>query len=149
MRALFDTYGAMLGHAILVHTGYVLICVTVMMTVIGTIPSQRNNTPINTSPGIVCKTEMTGSTIPDIRGVRVRVELPLAMPTIIAGLRMSAIYTVSWTVLAAMIGLELRHTAASGGLQIFFLHTQKAGVGVFQHREHGVDRRYHGQCLRR
>lgn len=33
-----------------------------------------------------------------------RVELPLAMPTIAAGLRMSAIYTVSWTVLAAMIG---------------------------------------------
>jgi len=34
-----------------------------------------------------------------------KVELPLAMPTIIAGLRMSAIYTVSWAVLAAMIGL--------------------------------------------
>lgn len=33
------------------------------------------------------------------------VELPLSMPTIIAGLRMSAIYTVSWAVLAAMIGL--------------------------------------------
>ena len=33
-----------------------------------------------------------------------RMELPLAMPTIIAGLRMAAIYTVSWTVLAAMIG---------------------------------------------
>ena len=33
-----------------------------------------------------------------------KVELPLAMPTIIAGLRMAAIYTVSWTVLAAMIG---------------------------------------------
>lgn len=33
-----------------------------------------------------------------------RVELPLAMPTIVAGLRMSAIYTVSWAVLAAMIG---------------------------------------------
>ena len=33
-----------------------------------------------------------------------RVELPLAMPTIIAGLRTAAIYTVSWTVLAAMIG---------------------------------------------
>ena len=33
-----------------------------------------------------------------------RVELSLAMPTIIAGLRMAAIYTVSWTVLAAMIG---------------------------------------------
>ena len=33
-----------------------------------------------------------------------RMELPLAMPTIIAGLRMAAIYTVAWTVLAAMIG---------------------------------------------
>lgn len=35
----------------------------------------------------------------------IQVELPLAMPTIIAGLRMAAIYTVSWAVLAAMIGL--------------------------------------------
>lgn len=33
-----------------------------------------------------------------------KVELSLAMPTIIAGLRMSTIYTVSWAVLAAMIG---------------------------------------------
>ena len=33
-----------------------------------------------------------------------RMELPLAMPTIIAGLRMAAIYTISWAVLAAMIG---------------------------------------------
>ena len=33
------------------------------------------------------------------------VELPLAMPTIIGGLRMSTVYTVSWAVLAAMIGL--------------------------------------------
>ena len=32
------------------------------------------------------------------------VELPLAMPTIIGGLRLSTVYTVSWTVLAAMIG---------------------------------------------
>ena len=35
-----------------------------------------------------------------------KVELPLAMPTIIGGLRMAAIYTVSWAVLAAMIGLK-------------------------------------------
>ena len=34
-----------------------------------------------------------------------KVELPLAMPTIIAGLRMAAVYTVSWAVLAVMIGL--------------------------------------------
>lgn len=35
----------------------------------------------------------------------IEVELPLASPSIIAGLRMSTIYTVSWAVLAAMIGL--------------------------------------------
>lgn len=34
-----------------------------------------------------------------------KVELPLSMPTIIAGLRMAAIYTVSWAVLASMIGM--------------------------------------------
>jgi osmoprotectant transport system permease protein len=31
--------------------------------------------------------------------------LPLALPSIMAGLRMATIYTVSWAVLAAMIGL--------------------------------------------
>ena len=34
-----------------------------------------------------------------------KVELPLATPTIMAGLRMATIYTVSWAVLASMIGL--------------------------------------------
>ena len=35
----------------------------------------------------------------------IKVELPLAMPTIIEGLRLAAVYTVSWAVLAAMIVL--------------------------------------------
>jgi len=34
-----------------------------------------------------------------------KVELPLAMPSIIGGLRLATIYTVSWAVLASMIGL--------------------------------------------
>lgn len=34
-----------------------------------------------------------------------QVELPLALPSIIGGVRMSAVYTVSWTVLASIIGL--------------------------------------------
>jgi osmoprotectant transport system permease protein len=37
--------------------------------------------------------------------VLVRVEVPLALPSIISGLRMSTVYTVSWAVLTAMIGL--------------------------------------------
>lgn len=40
-----------------------------------------------------------------------RVELPLALPTIIGGLRLSMIYTISWAVLASMIG--------QGGLGVF------------------------------
>ncbi len=35
----------------------------------------------------------------------VTVELPLALPSIFAGLRMAAVYTVSWAVLASVIGL--------------------------------------------
>ena len=35
----------------------------------------------------------------------IKVEIPLAIPTIMAGLRMATIYTVSWAVLASMIGL--------------------------------------------
>lgn len=34
-----------------------------------------------------------------------KVELPLALPSIISGFRMATIYTISWAVLASMIGL--------------------------------------------
>ena len=37
--------------------------------------------------------------------VLLKVEIPLAMASIFAGVRMATIYTVSWAVLAAMIGL--------------------------------------------
>ncbi len=36
--------------------------------------------------------------------IMLKVQLPLAIPHIIAGLRLASIYTVSWAVLAAMIG---------------------------------------------
>lgn len=39
------------------------------------------------------------------RQILFKIELPLAMSAIFTGLRMSTIYTVSWAVLAAMIGL--------------------------------------------
>lgn len=38
------------------------------------------------------------------RQILFQVEFPLAMPAIFSGIRMSAIYTVSWAILAAMIG---------------------------------------------
>ena len=143
MRALFDTYGAMLGHAILVHTGYVLICVTVGFFLGLLLGVALSRTPrisgivlpvisvLQTIPGLVFIVALSvyamfpvlKNTYTGLLGVEqkyleaakgcgmsqlqslLRVELPLAMPSIIAGLRMSAIYTVSWAVLAAMIGL--------------------------------------------
>lgn len=38
------------------------------------------------------------------RQILFQVEFPLAMPVIFSGIRMSVIYTVSWAILAAMIG---------------------------------------------
>lgn len=38
------------------------------------------------------------------RQILFQVEFPLAMPAIFSGIRMSVIYTVSWAILAAMIG---------------------------------------------
>ena len=37
--------------------------------------------------------------------ILIRIELPMALPNLFTGLRLATIYTVSWAVLAAMIGL--------------------------------------------
>ena len=47
-----------------------------------------------------------------------QVELPLAMPSIVAGLRMAAIYTVSWAVLASMIGLGGLGSVITRGIRL-------------------------------
>ena len=159
MRALFDTYGAMLAGAIVTHTVYVLVSVAIgflLGLVLGILLSRAPRRlsgvllPVvsifQTIPGLVFigllflwlgmvpATVITAlaiyamfpvlkNTYTGILGVEgqyveaakgcgmsplqtlVKVELPLAMPTIIAGLRMAAVYTVSWAVLASMIGL--------------------------------------------
>ena len=159
MRALFDTYGAMLARAIVTHTVYVLVSVSIgflLGLVLGILLSRapRHLSTIllpvvsifQTIPGLVfigvlflwlgmvpatviaalsvyAMFPVLKNTYTGILGVEPKfleaakgcgmssfqalwkVELPLAMPTIIAGLRMAAVYTVSWAVLAAMIGL--------------------------------------------
>ena len=158
MKALLDTYGIMLGQAILIHIGYVLICVAAGFLLGLLLGVALSRTPrisgiilpvisvLQTIPGLVfigllflrlgmvpmtvivalsvyamfpvLKNTYTGlldveqKYLEAARGCGMspiqsllRVELPLAMPSIFAGLRMSAIYTVSWAVLAAMIGL--------------------------------------------
>ena len=158
MAAIFDTYGAMLGKAVLIHTGYVLVSVAIgfcLGLAIGVLLSRIPRwsgfvLPVisifQTLPGLVfigllflwlgmrpvtviialsvyamfpvLKNTYTGilgvdrKYIDAARGCGmsalqslIKVELPLAMPVIVAGLRMAAIYTVSWAVLSAMIGL--------------------------------------------
>ena len=158
MKALLDTYGAMLLKAIGIHTAYVLVSVAigfVLGLVLGVLLSRIPKwsgviLPIvsifQTIPGLVfigllflalgmvpatviialsiyAMFPVLKNTYTGILGVEgkyieaakgcgmspfqtlIRVELPLAAPSIVAGLRMAAIYTVSWTVLAAMIGL--------------------------------------------
>ena len=159
MRAVFDTYGAMLARAIVTHTVYVLVSVSIgflLGLVLGILLSRAPRglsgilLPVvsifQTIPGLVfigvlflwlgmvpatviaalsvyAMFPVLKNTYTGILGVEpkfleaakgcgmsslqtlLKVELPLAMPTIIAGLRMAAVYTVSWAVLAAMIGL--------------------------------------------
>jgi len=159
MRALFDTYGAMLAGAIVTHTVYVLVSVAIgflLGLVLGILLSRAPRRlsgvllPVvsifQTIPGLVfigvlflwlgmvpatviaalsvyamfpvLKNTYTGILEVEPKFLEaakgcgmsslqalLKVELPLAMPTIIAGLRMAAVYTVSWAVLAAMIGL--------------------------------------------
>ena len=159
MRALFDTYGTMLARAIVTHTVYVLVSVSIgflLGLVLGILLSRAPRRlsgillPVvsifQTIPGLVfigvlflwlgmvpatviaalsvyAMFPVLKNTYTGILGVEpkfleaakgcgmsslqtlLKVELPLAMPTIIAGLRMAAVYTVSWAVLAAMIGL--------------------------------------------
>ena len=155
---LYNTYGAMLGKAIVTHVIYVLISVTIgflVGLVLGILLSRmpkgsRILMPIlsvfQTIPGLVfmgllflalgmvpgtviialaiyamfpvLKNTYTGLMHVEEKYLEaacgcgmsswqrlIHVELPLAMPSIIAGLRMAAVYTVSWAVLAAMIGL--------------------------------------------
>ena len=159
MRALFDTYGAMLARAIVTHTVYVLVSVAIGFALGPLLGILLSRVPkwsgvilpvvsiFQTIPGLVfigvlyiwlggvyptvivalsvyAMFPVLKNTYTGILGVEQRyieaakgcgmsafqtlfkVELPLAMPTIIAGLRMAAIYTVSWAVLAAMIGLK-------------------------------------------
>ena len=157
MRALFDTYGAMLAKAIGIHTVYVLVSVACgfclglllgillsrvpkwsgvilpVLSIFQTIPGLvfigvlfilwgNTASTVIVALSVYAMFPVLKNTYTGILGVEekymeaargcgmsplqalLRVELPLAMPTIIAGLRMAAIYTVSWTVLAAMIG---------------------------------------------
>ena len=58
-------------------------------------------------------------------GILFRVELPMAVHSIIGGIRMSTVYTVSWAVLAAMIGQgglgDFIYTGIDSNVQLYIV----------------------------
>lgn len=92
----------MLGFA-LILIGIGMLPSIVVLTIYALLPILRN-----TYTGI---TEVSKSYIEAARGIGMKnsqilfkVELPLALPTIISGVRISTVYIVSWATLAGLIG---------------------------------------------
>jgi len=86
------------------YLGMVPLTVLIALTVYAVFPILKNTYTglLNVSQGY--KEAAKGCGMSSMQSL-LRVELPLAMPNIIGGLRMSTIYIVSWAVLASMIGL--------------------------------------------
>lgn len=92
----------MLGFA-LIFIGIGLLSSLVVLTLYAILPILRN-----TYTGI---TEVNKSYVEASRGIGMtnmqtlfKVELPIALPTIISGIRLSTVYIVSWATLAGLIG---------------------------------------------
>lgn len=103
--SIFQTIPGIVFIGILfLYTGMVPVTVIIALSVYAVFPVLKN-----TYAGIIGVSEQykeaaKGCGMSPLQ-ILFRVELPLAMPTIIGGLRMSTVYTVSWAVLASMIGL--------------------------------------------
>lgn len=102
---IFQTVPGMVFIGILfIYLGIVPLTIYIALTIYAIFPILKNTYTglLQVDPSAVEAARGCGMTDSQIL---FWVELPLAMSTIIAGCRMSTIYTVSWAVLAAMIGL--------------------------------------------
>jgi len=87
-----------------IYTGMKPITVIIALSIYAIFPILKNTYTgiVNVDPQLI--EAARGCGMSNIQ-ILFKVELPLAMNSIFTGLRMSTIYTVSWAVLAAMIGL--------------------------------------------
>lgn len=102
---VFQTIPGMVFIGVLfIYLGMVPLTIYTALTIYAMFPMLKNTYSglIGVNPDI--KDAARGCGMTDTQ-ILFKVELPLAMHAIIAGLRMSTVYTVSWAVLAAMIGL--------------------------------------------
>jgi len=102
---IFQTVPGMVFIGVLfIYMGMVPLTIYIALSIYAIFPILKNtyNGLLQVDPGAIEAAKGCGMTPAQIL---FRVELPLAMSAIVAGLRMSTVYTVSWAVLAAMIGL--------------------------------------------
>ena len=94
----------------IVFIGFLMFCfgmqpltVIVALTIYAIFPILKNSYQglLEVDQGCI---EVANSCGMNRRQIFLNVELPLAMPAIFSGIRMSVIYTVGWAILAAMIG---------------------------------------------
>ena len=106
------------------YNGMVPSTVMIALTIYAIFPILKN-----TFVGIVgvqqeCKEAARGCGMSPVQ-VLAKVEIPLALPSIITGVRISTVYTVSWAVLAAMIGMgglgELIYAGVSSNNNLLIL----------------------------
>lgn len=114
MRALFDTYGAMLGHAILVHTGYVLICVTVGFFLGLLLGVALSRTP--RISGIVLPVISVFQTIPGLVFIGLLfLWLGMVPMTVIIALSIYAMFPVLKNTYTGLLGVEQKYLEAAKG----------------------------------
>lgn len=87
-----------------IYLGMVPITVIIALSVYALFPILKNTYTGIVSVDKSLKEAARGCGMTNMQ-ILYKVELPLAMSSIFSGLRMATIYTVSWAVLAAMIGL--------------------------------------------
>ena len=122
MRALFDTYGAMLGHAILVHTGYVLICVTVGFFLGLLLGVALSRTP--RISGIVLPVISVLQTIPGLVFIGVLfLWLGMVPMTVIIALSIYAMFPVLKNTYTGILAVESRYVEAAKGCGMSPLQT--------------------------
>lgn len=105
LLGIFQTIPGLIFIGVLfIYLGIKPITVLVALTIYAIFPILKNTYTgiIGVDPSL--KEAAKGCGMSDMQ-ILFKVELPMAMNPIIIGLRMATIYTVSWAVLAAMIGL--------------------------------------------
>ncbi|NLJ94392.1 MAG: ABC transporter permease [Clostridiaceae bacterium] len=103
--SIFQTIpGIVFIGVLFIYNGMATSTVVIALTIYAIFPILKNTYVglVDVDPALIEAAKGCGMT--NFQTIQ-KVELPLAMPVIFSGLKMSTVYTVSWATLAAMIGM--------------------------------------------